>query len=339
MRRKVRTLFLTLIGTVVLAFVTLMALRASRPVPSVALPNPNGYDTFVKASGAVTIDPGSYETMEQGELRALVSRNAEALRWLRQGLTQRSVLPVDLTNTNYFQTMMSDLPKFKSLSFLLAAEGRLAEMENRSADAARCYTDTIRFGDEISRGGFLINRLVGVGCETRGYNLLVALVPKLNCEEVRPTIAQLEKLDINGVTWDEIQQMEKAFVRQGLRKTMNPIQWVTAWWQLRPAIKRSQDKNNQILARLRLLMMELVLRCRQSDQGRAPERLDQLVPKYLQRVPTDPFSGQSLIYRARHTNWLLYSIGPDRVDDGGNPVGRSQSGSGVKGDLFFDSPW
>ena len=338
MRRRIRTLFLTLICAVGLA-VTLMALRASRPVPSLALPNPNGYDTFVKASGAVVIDPGSYETLEQEELRELVSKNAEALRWLRQGLTQRSVVPVDLINTNYFQTMMSDLTKFKSLSFLLAAEGRLAEMENRSADAARCYTDTIRFGDEISRGGFLINRLVGVGCETRGYNLLVALGPKLNCEEVRPTIAQLEKVDINGVTWDEVRQMEQAFIRQGLRKTMNPIQWIAAWWQLRPAIKRSEDKNNQILARLRLLTVELALCCYQSEQRRAPERLEQLVPKYLQRVPSDPFSGQLLMYHTQGTNWVLYSVGPDGVDDNGKGVGRSVSSQPNPGDLFFDSPW
>ena len=223
MRRRIRTLFLTLIGAVVLA-VTLMALRASRPVPSLALPNPNGYDTFVKASVAVAIDPGSYETMGLDELRELVSKNTEALRLLRQGLTQRSVVPVDLTITNYLQTMMSDLPKLKSLSFLLTAEGRLTEMENRFADAARCYTDTIRFGDEMSRGGFLINRLVGVGCEARGYNQLVALVSKLNCEEVRPTFAALERVDINGVSWDEVQQMEKALVRQELRKTRNPLQ-------------------------------------------------------------------------------------------------------------------
>jgi hypothetical protein len=66
------------------------------------------------------------------------------------------------------------------------------------------------------------------------------------------------------------------------------------------------------------------------------------VPKYLQRVPSDPFSGHPLVCRPQGTTWLLYSVGPDRVDDGGKPMTRDNSGNGpvvYKGDLFYDSPW
>jgi hypothetical protein len=94
-----------------------------------------------------------------------------------------------------------------------------------------------------------------------------------------------------------------------------------------------------MVARRRLLTTELAFRCYQTDQARAPERLDQLAPKYLQRVPTDPFSAQPLSYRAQGTNWLLYSVGLDRVDDGGRSAGRPVPGSTATGDLFFDSPW
>ena len=78
-----------------------------------------------------------------------------------------------------------------------------------------------------------------------------------------------------------------------------------------------------------------------------------LVPKYLRQVPSDPFRGHPLVFRPQGTNWLLYSVGPDRVDDGGKPMGPSNPGdiligfggreSGSppvnKGDLFYDSPW
>ena len=109
------------------------------------------------------------------------------------------------------------------------------------------------------------------------------------------------------------------------------------------------DKHLKSVARLRLLATELALRCFQSEQGRAPEKLEDLVPKYLQRVPLDPFSNQPLIYRPQGTNWLCYSVAMDRVDDGGKPLKRSASGkdtalfvedSGPEtGDLVFDSPW
>jgi hypothetical protein len=78
----------------------------------------------------------------------------------------------------------------------------------------------------------------------------------------------------------------------------------------------------------------------------------QLLPKYLKRLPSDPFSSNPPVYQSTGTNWLLYSLGPDRVDDGGKPVGKIMSGdylfglgvstSGIglnKGDLLYDSPW
>ena len=64
--------------------------------------------------------------------------------------------------------VMGDLADLKRLAHLLTDEGRLREMENGSADAAHSYLDAIRFGNEMSRGGFIINRLVGVACEAIG---------------------------------------------------------------------------------------------------------------------------------------------------------------------------
>ena len=70
---------------------------------------------------------------------------------------------------------MNQLAGLKRLVQLLAAEGRLREMDNRLADAAQSYVDAIRFGNEMSRGGFVINRLVGIACEAIGYTPLADL--------------------------------------------------------------------------------------------------------------------------------------------------------------------
>ena len=115
--------------------------------------------------------------------------------------------------------------------------------------------------------------------------------------------------------------------------------WVSEWWQTRFAKQKAEEKHKRIVARVRLLTSELALRSYQSEEVQGPHRLEQLVPKHLQLVPTDPFSGQSVVYRVQGTNWAVYSVGLDGVDDGGQPVGRSVSGTLRKGDLFFDSPW
>ncbi|HUA66509.1 MAG TPA: hypothetical protein VME24_11715 [Alphaproteobacteria bacterium] len=55
--------------------------------------------------------------------------------------------------------------------------------------------------------------------------------------------------------------------------------------------------------------------------GDYPATLDALVPKYLPAVPLDPVDGKPLRYRRKADGtFLLYSVGPNGVDDGGNPA-------------------
>jgi hypothetical protein len=53
--------------------------------------------------------------------------------------------------------------------------------------------------------------------------------------------------------------------------------------------------------------------------GRWPDKLDDVTPRYLTKVPADPYDGQPLRY-ARHKDVVVvYAIGPDGKDDGGKP--------------------
>jgi hypothetical protein len=85
------------------------------------------------------------------------------------------------------------------------------------------------------------------------------------------------------------------------------------------------------------------------EGGKPAEQLDHLVPKYLATLPVDPYSGQPFHYRlsrggeivrgeegaaarpVRVGQGILWSTGPDRVDDGGN-----RDGSRLEDD---DSRW
>ena len=336
MLRKNRILLLALAAILVLALLTMLVVSRGRTAPRTPLPNPNGYDDFLKAAALLTGDVGNASTLDPNDLRALVATNSESLRLLRLGLTRPCALPADSAMTNV-AGMMSELADMKRLVQLLAAEGRLREMDHRLADAAQSYVDAIRFGNEVSRGGFIINRLVGIACEAIGEMALCNLAPRLNPAEARPVIAALEQIENVEVTWEEVRRNEKRFVQYQLSKGFNPITWAMTRWQGWRATKRAEMRNKRIAAHLRLLTAELAVRGCQSEQGRAPTGLAQLVPKYLQRVPADPFSGQPLVYRPQGTNWLLYSVGEDGVDDGGKPVGRSVSGTVTRGDIFYDS--
>jgi hypothetical protein len=53
------------------------------------------------------------------------------------------------------------------------------------------------------------------------------------------------------------------------------------------------------------------------DAGRWPASLDELTPQYLAQVPPDRYDGQPIKYRLVDGDPLLYSVGVNRVDDGG----------------------
>lgn len=58
---------------------------------------------------------------------------------------------------------------------------------------------------------------------------------------------------------------------------------------------------------------------RQEHGGQLPKALEELVPAYLPKLPADPFAqnGQTYRYRIEKDRWLIWSLGPNRKDDGG----------------------
>jgi hypothetical protein len=304
MFRKPRLLLLAFALLAGMMLIALLAIVVGHRPARQRLPVPNGYDDFIQAGGDVVGDVGNYSALDHDHLAALVSTNAEPLRRLRLGLTRKCLMPMDPApgNTAY----ITNLASMKRLVQLLAAEGRLHELENQPDQAARSYVDAIRFGNEMSRGGFILTRLVGVACEAIGCTPLTRIAPKLSPAAARAVLQDLDKLDASRVTWREVGQNERRFMRIQMRVHPNPIMWVMAWWQSRQTIQRAESRHKTIVASERLLTVELALRCYLADQGHLPERLGDLTTNYLSHVPEDPYSPQPLSYRAQGTNWLLH---------------------------------
>ena len=56
----------------------------------------------------------------------------------------------------------------------------------------------------------------------------------------------------------------------------------------------------------------------QMRHGRFPSGLQELVPEFLGAEPWDPMSGKSLGYRLEDGGFVLYSVGEDGIDNGGD---------------------
>jgi hypothetical protein len=91
-----------------------------------------------------------------------------------------------------------------------------------------------------------------------------------------------------------------------------------------PAFDRAVDRHYAAIAEGRITAVMLAIRLYAIDHdGNRPKTLQDLVPAYLPNVPPDPFArNDTLKYRAAKDP-LVYSVGTNVVDDGGNPLDRT----------------
>ncbi len=83
----------------------------------------------------------------------------------------------------------------------------------------------------------------------------------------------------------------------------------------------------------RAVVVAAVAACRyRTARGQWPEKLDDLVPDYLVVAPIDPFDGKPLRFKSGGDKIVIYSVGPDSVDDGGAAYDRKTE----TGDIIFE---
>jgi hypothetical protein len=88
----------------------------------------------------------------------------------------------------------------------------------------------------------------------------------------------------------------------------------SCFWQAMPArdLTKSRCQENVNLEATRVL---LAMRAYQAKHGRLPGDLAELVPEFIDAVPTDAFNGEPLHYLPGQK--VIYSVGQNLKDDGG----------------------
>jgi hypothetical protein len=111
------------------------------------------------------------------------------------------------------------------------------------------------------------------------------------------------------------------FVNEGWRYRLMHAVWVDLYGYERvpdPYDRTVEPWSREFACLARMLSIDLALRAYRADRGEWPEKLEQLVPQYLNAIPLDPMSGESYVYRAAEPEFVLYSVGSDGRDDGGH---------------------
>ena len=69
---------------------------------------------------------------------------------------------------------------------------------------------------------------------------------------------------------------------------------------------------------------------RRDHDGNYPAALADLRERYLEEIPLDPFSGEAFRYVLEESGFLLYSVGPNGIDEEGRGNGDEPKGDDIR---------
>jgi hypothetical protein len=206
----------------------------------------------------------------------------------------------------------------RTLARTIDAECAAAHQRGETERAGTLALTNVRLGLMLQRGGTVVESLIGNAVQGIANERLAAMRGDLSSDQARRVIDQwnkalLEQEDIDSIFYRDQALMEYAYGWAGrlgsiLHRSGIPERYSSDLRETRLRLE----------ATVRLLQTELAIHLYREDHGELPERLDRLVPDYLPGLPLDPYTRQPLVYRKTGDAWVIYSVGHDGVDDGGN---------------------
>lgn len=87
---------------------------------------------------------------------------------------------------------------------------------------------------------------------------------------------------------------------------------------LLPGLSRLSVKDAEHASRMRVAQATLAVeRYRAANGGKPPRSLEELMPRYLVAIPSDPIDGKPLRFKPREQGYVVYAVGSNGKDDGG----------------------
>ncbi len=206
------------------------------------------------------------------------------------------------------------------LGYALYAQTKADWAEGRNDEAVQHSILSMRLGRTLQYRGTFFGIVTASVVEANAQHHLAKHRSELNCLQIQRLESFLKCLATSAVSPESIIQHELVFNEKagGWRERLHNIM------RSLTGIDVSEHQNDFVFilshrdVRLALLRTDLAIRCYQQTHGRWPDRLEDLVPEAFESLPLDPFSNRPLVYRKSGESFLLYSVGQDGIDDGGD---------------------
>jgi len=224
---------------------------------------------------------------------------------------------------------LQDQPQWYHYREMLAVAGQLDHQRGQSQNLDRgadYALALVRLETMFHRGGLPAHATMATGLAASAEQWLADHLEDFSPDKVREIIQVLGRSmaerDDPGLMFQRVRIFQERL--QGWISRLKAI--LSA--EPAPGLPRSASLERIHAANLSLRGLEVLYAVRlfQHDHGRVPHNLAELTPQYTQTVPIDPYSGQPLVYRSGVSSYQLYSVGPDRQDDGGRFIPQQAAG-------------
>ncbi len=227
------------------------------PPPRPALPRPNAYDTYLKASKSLVnvkqIDKAfpyskkgpEVSSLTHAEKQAMVKANAKALNILREGLKQDCMLPSGM------RMIFPDLSGLRKLSRAVALEALVYKESGENGKAMMTCMDGLEFGNDVAKGGNVLANLASIAYQSIARKNIWGVEERLNLADTRMAIARLNGIISEAVPFKTTMIEEShSFLTVEARLFFNARNWRQQY--------ASADFTNKLLERKPLTLQNRV---------------------------------------------------------------------------------
>lgn len=128
-------------------------------------------------------------------------------------------------------------------------------------------------------------------------------------------LLEASRLGIEAASLPVLERLPRA---RELDRTAGSMGWILpdyVWQSFQMEGAFSVDAS--VIARINVLQTAIAVERSRLKTQNLPTELKELAPDFLAAVPVDPFSGAPISYSNNPTNIVVYSVGIDRIDQGG----------------------
>jgi|GEM_PF-2961762 len=341
---------------IVLSLVALLLHLFAPPKPPGPIPpppKPNAFPELLSAAALITGAKPDPNKDDPAERAAYVAANLPALWAVILALSKPCEGPPDMMNITKRRMLAAENAALMEVERLLRHARRAAEESNDWNKALEAAEALLKLSRVAPAHGTFIDHLRANAFERTATDMLGRRTASLSPAHCRQAITALREHDRMRPDYGRLAEWD-AYHTRWMHRDLNNfrgtsgIEWkdfiaahnpFSSYWaeQTKQAEEIVSVLNRQ-KAVARLLQVSLALRLFELEKGSPAPDLGKLVPQFLPELPTDPFGNTPPHYNLTGTNWVLYSVGPDKVDNRGVPIPWPLPSTGVpSGDIVISN--